>query len=106
MSDSLKFQSVSQILASLALSAALQQHFSRGPTSHRSAAIATELQLRKPQATDGWPRPLPQARPRAGGALLDRGTAGGRRAPPAPARRRSRGPELAQQSSPPRGPAA
>lgn len=80
MSDSLKVQNVSQILASLALSAALQQHFSRGPAG---PGYAVKVQRRPPRATGGWSRPLPQA-----GAPREAG------APPAPAPGRSRGPEL------------
>lgn len=103
MSDSLKVQNVSQILASLALSAALQQHFSRGPASVGSAAETAKLQQQKPPAQQaGGSR-------RSRGRSLSGGTAGGRRVPPAP---RSRGPEVPipphrpQRRPPRKGPAA
>ncbi|XP_023391936.1 uncharacterized protein LOC111745248 [Pteropus vampyrus] len=90
MSDSLKVQNVSQILASLALSAALQQHFWRGPARAQSAGAA-EPQQPPPRAPGGWPRPRPPA-----GAGPGRDTAGGRGAPlaPAPSRAGPREPAL------------
>lgn len=55
--------------------------------------------LRPPQATGGWPRPHPPAGLRAAGAWPGRGTAGGRRAPPAPTPGWSLEPELPGPSS-------